>query len=111
MVQIPVLPIVLAAYHPSGSIFSGRAGYRFDDRSHDDYRHSVRCRVFSRESRANLDSARPDRIVSGLRTTGFTACFSYRKQESPCVGASAMALWLIISACAFNRFSSKGVGD
>ena len=83
MVHIPVLPIVLAAYHPSGSIFSGFAGYRFDDRSHDDYRHSVRCRVFSRESRANLDSARPDYIVSGLLTTGFTACFFLSKARIP----------------------------
>lgn len=73
MVQIPVLPIVLAAYHPSGSIFSGRAGYRFDDRSHDNYPLPAQRRVFDRESRANLDSARPDRIVSGPRTTGFTA--------------------------------------
>ena len=61
----------------------GLSGYRFDDRSHDDYRHSVRCRVFSRESRANLDSARPDRIVSGLLTTAFTACFFLSKARIP----------------------------
>ena len=83
LVQIRVLPIVLTPYHPSGSIFSSVVRYRFGKRSHDDYSHPAQRRIFDRESPANLDSARPDRIVSGLLTTGFTACFFLSKARIP----------------------------